>query len=372
MRLVVDDNISAADRAFAGWGEMLRLPGRAITPADVVDADALFVRSVTRVDDRLLAGSRVRFVGSATIGTDHVDTDWLAANGIGFAHAPGCNATAVADWVVAALAALDRGGVHGFGAGTAGIVGIGNVGSRVANRLEALGYSVRRCDPPRAAAEGDAGFVDFATALASDVVSLHVPLTDAGPHATRNLVAAAAVERMPAGAVLLNAARGGVVVEDALATRLDDGPELHAVLDTWAGEPDIDLDLLARVTLGTPHIAGHSIEGRLRGTAAVARAAAAFFDRRFTWDWRSALPPAPGTVAPDPLPDAVLAVYDPRSEDRALRRIARLAPAERGPAFDALRRACPARREFGAWSVPTGAGHLAAAGFATAGHATQA
>lgn len=362
MRLVVDANMAGAEAAFAGWGEVVRRPGRTLTPADVATADALFVRSVTRVNADLLAGSRVRFVGSATIGTDHVDTAWLHEQGIGFAHAPGCNADAVADWVVAALAELARGERHTLGRGSVGIVGGGNVGRRVARRLAALGYTVRTCDPPRAEREGDAGFVDLAAALASDVVSVHVPLTRGGRHATRRLIDADGLARIPAGGILLNPARGGVVDEEALATRLDDGPDLHAVIDTWEHEPEIAPDLLARVALGTPHIAGYSLEGRLRGTAAVASAAAAFYGLECHWDWRQDLP-APPAAPSGPLADAILTAYDPRMDDRALRDIARLAPADRGAAFDALRRDYPMRREFAAVPCPPARDDLAAAGF---------
>jgi len=361
--LVVDADVAAAEAAFGDWATLERRPGRAIAAADIAAADGLIVRSVTRVDAGLLAGSAVRFVGSATIGTDHVDTAWLTANGIDFAHAPGCNAAAVADWVVAALAALAADGRHAFGRGSAGIIGAGAVGSRVAERLAALGHAVRLCDPPRAEVEGAAGFVDLEAALASDVVSLHVPLTAHGVHPTRGLIDARALERIPRAAVLLNAARGGIVAEDALATRLDDGPDLSAVIDTWSGEPAIDVDLLQRVALATPHIAGYSLEGRLRGTARVAQAAAGHFGAAHRWDWRAELPAAPAAVADAPLVDAVLAACDPRTEDRKLRAIARLAPAERGPAFDALRRDHPVRREFGAWSCPAARPDLVAAGF---------
>ncbi len=366
MRLVADENLVAAEAAFAGWGELVRLPGRTIGRAEVAAADALFVRSVTRVDAALLADSSVRFVGSATIGTDHVDTAWLQQQGIGFAHAPGCNADAVADWVVAALAARAAAGRHRLGAGTAGIIGLGNVGRRVARRLAALGYAVRACDPPRAEHEGETGFVDFATALASDVVSLHVPLTTQGRHATRHLVDAAALAQVPTGAILLNAARGGVVDEHALATRLDGGPDLQALVDTWTGEPAIDIDLLTRTALATPHIAGYSLEGRLRGTARVAHAAARYFNRACRFDWREHLPAPPPALSPGALVATILAAYDPRIDDRALRALARLDHAERGPAFDALRRAYPVRREFASWPCAAARPDLAAAGFAGA------
>lgn len=351
MRIVADEYVAGVRAAFDALGDVVTVPGREIDTEDVSRAEALIVRSVTRVDRALVGGSHLRFVGTTTSGHDHVDVDALAARGIAFAHAPGCNAAAVADWVLAALAALCAGGRHDLGHGTAGIIGAGEVGARVARRLAALGYSVRVCDPPRAEREGGAGFVDLATALASDVVSLHVPLTDAGPHTTRGLVDAAAVEALAPGAVLLNAARGGVIDERALARRLDARADLAVALDTWAGEPALDADLLARVDLGTPHIAGHTQEGRLRGTAIVARAAAEVFGVALDWDWRAALPPAPALEQRDRLVDTILAAYDPRVHDQRLRQLLTLPAGARSAAFDRIRRACGPRREFGFHAV---------------------
>lgn len=351
MRLVIDENMAAGRRAFAAFGDVVSVPGREIDAEDVSRARALMVRSVTRVDRALLAGSQVEFVGTATSGFDHVDREWLAAREIEFAHAPGCNASAVADWVIAALAALHARRRRRFGIGTVGLIGAGSVGARVARRLAAVGYTVRVCDPPRAEAEGSAGFVDLDTALACDVVTLHVPLTEYGRHATRGLVDNAALERIPAGGVLLNAARGGVVDEDALATRLDDGPDLVTAIDTWAGEPAIDTALLPRIDLATPHIAGHTLEGRLRGTAMIADAAARYFDVVNHWDWRAELPPRPSASAgPDPV-EAVLAAWDPRTDDARLRTLLQRPPAGRRRAFDEIRAACPQRREFGFFGV---------------------
>lgn len=373
MRVVVDEQVNGARAAFGPLGDVITVPGREIDTEDVSRADALVVRSVTRVDRTLVGGSRLRFVGTTTSGYDHVDVDALAERGIAFAHAPGCNATAVADWVLAVLAALHAGGRHAFGRGTVGVIGAGEVGTRVARRLAALGYGVCICDPPRAEREGDAGFVDLATALASDVVSLHVPLTDAGAHPTQGLLDAAALEALAPGAVLLNAARGGVVDEQALARRLDGGADLAVALDTWAGEPAIDTELLARVDLGTPHIAGHTVEGRLRGTAIVARAAAEVFGAALDWDWRAALPPAPELELRDTLVDTILAAYDPRVHDMHLRRLLSL-PAERRPraAIDTIRRDCGQRREFG-FHAPVAAAPAAvtAAGFGVADPADE-
>ena len=367
MRVVIDENIECGRRAFGPLGDVVTIPGREIDTEDVSRADALVVRSVTRVDRTLLGGSRVRFVGTATSGHDHVDRDWLAERGIAFAHAPGCNATAVADWVLASLAALADRGRHDFGHGVVGVVGAGAVGTRVARRLEAVGYEVRLCDPPRAEAEGDEGFVALERALDSDVVTLHVPLVQAGPHATRGLLGPREVAALPAGAVLLDVARGGVVDERALAERLDEGPPLAVAVDTWDGEPDISAHLLARVDIGTPHIAGHSREGRLRGTAMVARAASAHFGVPLEWDWRAELPPGPELAPFDDPVAAVLAAYDPRNDDARLRTLLQLAPAERPGSFDGVRGACPRRREFAFHAVPANAPPaVIAAGFGVA------
>jgi len=351
MRLVVDENMAAGRQAFAAFGDVITVPGREIDTEGVSRADALMVRSVTRVDRALLGGSHVRFVGTATSGFDHIDRQWLTDRGIGFAYAPGCNASAVADWAVAALAALHAAGRARFASGTVGIVGAGHVGTRVACRLGELGYSVRVCDPPRAEVEGGEGFVDLASALESDVVSLHVPLVDDGPYPTRGMIDGAALEHMPSGSVLMNAARGGVVDEDALATRLDDGPDLVTALDTWAGEPAIDAALLPRIDLATPHIAGHTMEGRLRGTAMIAAAAASHFGVTNGWDWRAALSTAPEASAdPDPV-KAVLSAWDPRADDARLRGLLRQQPEERARAFDRIRAACPQRREFASFRL---------------------
>lgn len=355
MRLVVDENMAAGRRAFSAFGDVVTVPGREIDTEDVSRADALMVRSVTRVDRGLLGGSHVRFVGTATSGFDHVDREWLAARRIAFAYAPGCNASAVADWVIAALAALHAAGRRHFGSGSVGIIGAGHVGARVAGRLSTLGYTVRLCDPPRAEAEGGEGFVDLETALDCDVVTLHVPLLNDGPYPTRGLIDGAALDRMRAGSVLMNAARGGVVDEDALATRLDDGPDLVTAFDTWAGEPAIDAALLPRIDLATPHIAGNTIEGRLRGTAMIAMAAAGHFGVSSGWDWRGELPASPNaSTGADPV-EAVLSAWDPRADDARLRGLLRAPPDGRERAFDRIRAACPKRREFASFSVAGGA-----------------
>ncbi|MEW6272322.1 MAG: 4-phosphoerythronate dehydrogenase, partial [Thermodesulfobacteriota bacterium] len=283
-RLVVDENIPLAREAFGGLGDVELLPGRRIDAAAVARADALIVRSVTRVDERLLAASPVRFVATATIGTDHVDLAYLERRGAAFAHAPGCNARSVAEYVTAALLELEHDRMRDFAGATIGVVGAGNVGSRVSALASALGMRVLVCDPPRAEAEGPEAFHALDTLLdEADVLTLHVPLTRDGRHATRHLVGAAEIARLRPGAVLINTSRGGVVDDQALHRACASG-RVAAVLDVWEGEPEPALALIEVVRLATPHVAGYSLDGKLAGTRMVAEAAYRFF----------------GVVAPDP------------------------------------------------------------------------
>jgi erythronate-4-phosphate dehydrogenase len=342
VRIVADENMPLLGELFGAQGEVVALPGRAITPAVVRDADVLLVRSVTRVDAGLLADSAVRFVGSATSGCDHVDRDWLAAAGIEFAHAPGCNAGAVVQYVLAVCCALRP----RWRELTVGILGCGAVGGRLWRLLAALGVRCLTCDPLL-----PAGALPVPVALdrllgEADILCLHVPLTEDGPHATHHLLDAGRLARLKPGALLINAARGAVVDNAALRRRLVEGRELSVALDVWEGEPAIDLDLWRLVDLGTPHIAGYSREGRENGSRAVYEAFRA---------WRGLPPPAaprrealrPLALAAgaDALAAAVLASFDVRAEQR--RMAAALAVGgDPATAFDALRRSCPERREF--------------------------
>ncbi|MCH8543144.1 MAG: 4-phosphoerythronate dehydrogenase [Alcanivorax sp.] len=277
MKIVADENMPAL-ALFAPLGEVVPRAGRGLTQADLADADVLLVRSVTRVDAALLADTPVRFVGSATIGTDHVDLPWLAGAGIRFAHAPGCNAMAVAEYVLQVV--LDWACEQGRALAdlSVGVVGVGNAGGRVQRLLAAAGCRVRCCDPPRAAAGDtiagdtiDGGWVSLDEALACDVVTLHVPLTGQGRHATRHLLGVAALSQLGQGQLLINSSRGPVIDNTALLARLASGGPA-VVLDVWEQEPEVPLALFARVRRGSPHIAGYSVEGRTRGSLMVYQA----------------------------------------------------------------------------------------------------
>lgn len=378
LRIVADAGIPMVSELFASLGEVDCRPGRSIDAAAVVDADILLVRSVTPVDESLLAGSRVRFVGSATIGTDHLDIAWLQRVGVAWCNAPGSNAESVVEYVLAALAALPGQLEELFDGGRVAVVGLGNVGGRLVRRLHALGLRAVACDP-LIAPPGDVELLDLASILESSVVCLHTPLTRGGAHPTCHLLDAAALARMPRGALLLNAGRGLVVDSPALAERLAAGA-LRAVLDVWEEEPEVPADLLEHAALMTPHIAGYSLDGKVAGALMVHAAC-----RRWLGLPALASPPLLPAAPPllldparepvDLLRQALLGARDVRRDAAALRAV--VAAGEGAPGFDRLRREYPPRRGFAAHPVTVAPGRgalsarqcrlLRAAGFLRAG-----
>ncbi len=354
MKIVADENIPLVSRAFGSFGEVETMPGRKIRPEAVRDAEVLLLRSITKVDAALLSGSRVRFVGTATIGVDHVDRDWLKSQGIGFASAPGSNAESVAEYIVAALLVLAERMNTTLAGKSLGIVGVGNVGSRVARNAKALGMQVLLNDPPLKQATGDTRYLTLEETLQADIVTLHVPLTREGPDRTWHLADEDFFRCMRPGSVFINTSRGAVVDSGALMKAL--GKTLSAaVLDVWEHEPGVDPHLLKRVQIGTPHIAGYSYDGKVTGTEMLYRAYCEFRGEAPAW--------TPGGDLPEPetplvrldtrkkkgddlLREAVKAVYDIEADDRRMRDLLNLSQEEIGPAFDRLRKEYPRRREF--------------------------
>lgn len=350
MRILADENIPLLDEFFGGFGQISRHPGRSIERATVGDAEVLLVRSVTRVDRALLQGSRVRFVGTCTIGTDHLDLEYLREAGIAWSSAPGCNARGVVDYVLGCLLALAEQTGQPLAERCYGVVGAGQVGARLVKVLRGLGWDVRVCDPPRQAAEGG-DFVDLASILRDcDVISLHTPL-DAG---TRHLFGAGELQRLRAGSWLINASRGAVVDNQALRAHLHGGADLQVALDVWEGEPQVDPELAALCRIATPHIAGYSLDGKLRGTAQIYQAYCAANGLAEQVQLDDLLPPAwlgelrlDAGAAPDwALATLCRAVYDPRRDDADFRRSLVGDAAQRKAAFDALRKHYPYRREI--------------------------
>jgi erythronate-4-phosphate dehydrogenase len=355
MRIVADQNITEVEAAFSRLGEVTRVPGRSLAREQLQAADMLLVRSVTRVNAELLEGTPVRFVATATSGVDHVDVDYLRARSIEFADAPGSNAESVAEYVISAvllrLAAEER-RVEDI---TVGIIGCGQVGSRVAQKCEALGMGCVLNDPPLREATGDPRYVDIEAALDADVVTLHVPLTDGGRYPTRHLLDATRLQRLRPDALLINTARGGVVDESALLLHLYARSGTQAVIDCWENEPGISRKLLARAVLATAHVAGYSYDGKLRATEMIYQAACRFVGAAPAW--KPDIDPVAGGymvdthVDQEALKRAVIACYDVRADDALLRFALTMGPKHLAPYFDGLRRDYRKRREFPALKV---------------------
>jgi erythronate-4-phosphate dehydrogenase len=356
MIIAVDDAVAYAQEAFGPLGEVRLFGGRSVSPDELRDADALVVRSVTRVNERLLAGSRIRFVGTATIGTDHLDLSYLRDRGIQVANAAGCNANAVADYVMAAL--LLTAGRKGWNLAekSIGIIGVGHIGSRIQTRAAALGMSVRLCDPPLRESTGDLryGFLD--DVLAADILTLHVPLTREGAHPTWHLIDRNVLRSLNPGQVLLNTARGPVIAEADLKECLRQRKIAGALLDVWESEPGIDPELLDLVEVATPHIAGYSLDGKIRATRMIADELCRFLHLRQTWDPSDLCPPPhclrpqAGARGTDALRSLVLQAYDILKDDASLRAI-RDAAAGRAEYFERLRTDYPFRPEFSHFMV---------------------
>jgi erythronate-4-phosphate dehydrogenase len=349
MKLIVDQNIPLAQEAFGTLGEVTTLPGRGITPEHLRDADALIVRSITKVNAALLDGSPVRFVGTCTIGEDHIDKPYLASRGIGFASAPGCNANSVSEYISATLLELEAHFPLTLRQASLGIIGFGHVGKKVAAKARALGMRVVVNDPPLEDVTCEQIYRPLHEALACDVVTLHVPLERGGEYPTFHLVNGQFLSAMKRGAILMNTSRGPVVDSAALIRALDDGHLSAAVLDVWEGEPEVPEELITRAFIATPHIAGYSYDGKVNGTEQIYRAACRHFGLEERWSAEAALP-APDvphiTVETEGLREIVKQVYDIRQDDTALREALALPASERGPYFDGLRKHYPRRREW--------------------------
>lgn len=272
LKIVADKAIPFLEGVFDPYADMTFLPGDKIGPEDVRDADVLMVRTRTKCNAALLEGSKVKFIATATIGTDHIDFPYCDSKGIVVRNAPGCNAGGVMEYVFSALYGLASRKSISLQGDTIGIIGVGHVGSLIERMGRALGFKILKCDPPRAEAEGSFGFCDLEYLLQnSQIVTLHVPLDET----TRGMANSEFFSLMQPGAFFINAARGEVVCDDALKAAI---PKLGPVIiDTWNHEPDIDLDLMDKVAIATPHIAGYSYQGKQNGTAAAVRAVAHYF-----------------------------------------------------------------------------------------------
>ena len=280
MKIVADKHIPFLEGVFEPYADVVYIDGRQIDHEDVIDADALIIRTRTKCNADLLDGTKVQLISTATIGTDHIDLDYCARHGIEVHNAEGCNAGGVMQYVFSALYGVaSRKNIKLDGANF-GIIGVGHVGSKVEHMARYLGFNVLRCDPPRAAADGEEGFCSLEYLLAnSQIVTMHTPLDDT----TRGMADEEFFMLMQPGAIFINASRGEVMNEDALKAAY---PKLGAaIIDTWNNEPDVDEDLIELVDVATPHIAGYSFQGKQNGTASAVQSVAHHFGIEELYDY---------------------------------------------------------------------------------------
>ena len=357
MLILADQNIPFAKQAFTHLGEVKTFVGRELSAKDVAQADVLLVRSVTKVNDSLLAGSKVKFIASATIGTDHVDLDNLQQQGISFANAPGSNATSAAEYVLAALLEVASQQKLVLDKLQVGIVGYGNVGSRVANLFEALGLQCQIYDPPRQQHFADRDYCDWQTICTCELVTAHVPLTHEGDYPTYRMFDATFFRGLKPGAVFINTARGEAVDEAALLQRLESSA-LHLVLDVWQNEPRINPQLVRQTLISTPHIAGYAYDGKLRGTEMIYQAACRYFSVKPQWSMQAELNEANTPLSVTQHQDLtqlllplVRQAYSITEDSDRLRMILNMDATQAAAHFDELRKHYPKRREFSHYTV---------------------
>jgi erythronate-4-phosphate dehydrogenase len=328
LKIIADENIPLVKEAFATFGEVTTLPGREITSAHLQTADILLARSVTAINQQLLNHAPIKFVGVACTGTEQVDLPYLQQHEIGFANAPGANANSVAQYVMAALMALQKRGKIDFKTLKVGIVGVGDIGRKVAAKLANMGVTVLKNDPPLAEHSLDSSeFLALDDLMDCDVLTLHVPLTYEGEHRTANFFNADRLAKLKKGAILINMSRGEVLDEVALKQALRTKKLGGTVLDVWQNEPNIDMELLSLVDLGTPHVAGYAYEGKILGVRMIYEAACAYFGKKATFDFDAIL-----------ATDKARVVANIEKDDVDLRKILTLRQEDRAQYFDFLRK----------------------------------
>lgn len=352
MKILVDENMPYAEALFSQLGEVRLISGRTITAEDLVDVDALMIRSVTTVNQALLAqANKLKFVGTATAGMDHVDQALLQSKGIYFTAAPGCNKVGVAEYVLSALMVLAQQQGFSIFEKTVGIIGAGQVGTYLAKCLEGIGIQVLLNDPPQQAMGDTRIFTPLDTLLEqADVITLHTPLTTTGEWATEHLIDQQVLQNLRSDQILINAARGPIVDNQALKQRLKKSDGFTAVLDVFEFEPSVDLELLPLLAFATPHIAGYGLEGKARGTTMIFNHYCQYLENQQRVDPVDLLPiaPFPRIELSQPWSEAALyqliqMVYDIRGDDAVFRR-----EIVKPGAFDAMRKSYWDRREYSA------------------------
>jgi len=377
LKIVADAGIRFVSEYFSSIGEVKLVPGLDITPEIVRDADALVVRTITPVNAKLLAGSRVSFAATSTTGFDHLDLKYLHEHNIGFAWGPGSNANSVAEYVVAAL--LEAAGKGGFSLQdkSIGVIGVGEIGGNVARKAASLGMKVYLNDPPLQRQTADSKYLPLEKLFDCDFITLHTPLTREGTDKTFHLADEKFFKSLKPGCIFINTARGAVTDTTALKAAINTGKLKPAVIDVWENEPDIDTQLLEMVDTGTPHIAGYSLDGKLRAVVMVYTKACEHFGIEQEYTFESFLPEPylpqlkmSGADCGDQklLLEAVRKVYDVRQDHRQLRAILDKPAESRVEYFEKLRSDYHIRREFGGTQIILdGAAQSAAEKFAGIG-----
>ncbi len=358
MKIFYDENMPFAKEFFSDFGQLIAFSGRELTSQQVADADVLLVRSITQVNEKLLRdNSKLSFVGSATIGTDHIDQAYLASRNISFHSAPGCNAISVAEYVLSALVILAERYLFDLTTLTVGIIGGGNTGTRLSEKLMALGINYKICDPILAekklqGEQDHRNFCSLDEVLECDVISLHVPKTTQGKYPTYKLLNRVNLSKLRGDQILISACRGEVIDNHALLELKESGHSIKLILDVWQGEPNVLTDLIPYTEIATAHIAGYSLEGKARGSEMLYQALCQHLNIAEKYQLINFLPPASISSVEIKqhfdeivLNQLVKMVYDVRRDDAIFRQQLPI------QGFDALRKTYPVRREFSAVTV---------------------
>ena len=333
MKLMIDDAVWGFDKIFSEFGEVVTLPGRQISNESLQDCDALIVRSRTRVDEELLRNSKIQFVGSTVAGLDHIDQPYLEDNAITLSSAQGCNSNAVAEYVISAIANLSHDYNFKLSDRTLGIIGVGNVGRRLDFKAKQLGIKTLLNDPPRESAEGSEHFVSLEEALGADIVTFHTPLTFSGIYSTHNLLNSHNFNHIKKDAIIINAARGGIINE----LIWEKTPTKANIIDCWENEPNINPTLQKSAYWATPHIAGHSIDAKFMGSFMIYKDLCKYIKKPLNDNIEHLINPELRIIRENNLHETLNSIYSFQADDKAIQDISN---------FEDYRRNYPERYEW--------------------------
>ena len=333
MKLLIDDAVWGSNQIFSEFGEVFTLPGREIRSESLKDFDALIVRSRTRVDEKLLRDANIKFVGSTVAGLDHIDKNYLEDNAITLSSAQGCNANAVSEYVISAIANLSKDYGFKLSNKTLGIIGVGNVGRRVEVKAKQLGMKTLLNDPPREALEGSDNFTSLESALSADIVTFHTPLKYSGPHPTYKLLDSHNFKHINNDAIVINTARGGIINEmvwEITQTKAN-------IIDCWENEPNINLNLQKSAYWATPHIAGHSIDAKFMGSFMIYKDLCKYIKKPLNDNIEHLINPELRIIRENNLHETLNSIYSFHADDKAIQDIS---------SFENYRRNYPERYEW--------------------------